>query len=93
MSYQNSTSERIDDLRYRSQHSPISDPSLIAMVSPSRTGTRLTQSTNSQNSRGGLMRRFTTESGRAPALSSVSSQRNSQEMQDYGQSVRFFFFI
>ncbi|KHJ35245.1 putative rna-binding protein [Erysiphe necator] len=87
MSYQNSTPERIDDLRYRSQHSPISDPSLIAMVSPSRTGTRLTQSTNSQNSRGGLMRRFTTESGRAPALSSVSSQRNSQEMQDYGQSL------
>ncbi|RKF62256.1 putative rna-binding protein [Erysiphe neolycopersici] len=91
MSYSNNTTDHIDDLRFRNnQHSPISDQSLLGMVSPSRTTTnttRLPQSTNSQDSRGALMRRFTTDSGRAPAFSSGSGQRNSQEVQDYGQST------
>ncbi|POS82624.1 hypothetical protein EPUL_005148 [Erysiphe pulchra] len=87
MSYSNSTTDHIDDLRYHNQQSPISDPSLLGMVSPSRTTSRLPQSTNSQDSRGALMRRFTTDSGHAPAFSSGSGQRNSQEVQDYGQSL------
>jgi len=90
MAYSNSTSDRMDELRFRSQQSPRNDQSLLGLVSPPRNGTRVPpQPLHSQDGRGGLMRRFTTDSGRVPTIASITSQRGGQDSQDYGPSVRF----
>ena len=90
MAYSNSTSDRMDELRFRSQQSPRNDQSLLGLVSPPRNGTRVpAQPLHSQDGRGGLMRRFTTDSGRVPTIASITSQRGGQDSQDYGPSVRF----
>lgn len=88
MAYSNSTSDRMDELRFRSQQSPRNDASLLGMVSPPRNGTRVTQPLQTQDNRGGLMRRFTTDSGRVPTIASIASQRGvQQDSQDYGPST------
>src|SRR5271155_4486743 len=90
MAYSNSTSDRMDELRFRTQQSPRNDSSsLLGLVSPPRNGTRIPQPLQAQDSRGGLMRRFTTDSGRVPTIASLASQRGGQEPQDYGPSVRY----
>lgn len=86
MAYTNSTSDRMDELRFRRN-----DSSLVGLVSPPRNGTRLPQPLQSQDGRGGLMRRFTTDSGRVPTIASLATQRGTQEPQDYGPSVCFLF--
>lgn len=87
MAYSNSASERMDELRFRTQQSPRNDSSLLGLVSPPRNGNRGSQPMHSQDGRGGLMRRFTTDSGRVPTIGSIANQRGSQE-QEYGPSVR-----
>ena len=89
MAYSNSTSERMDELRFRSQQSPRNDSALLGLVSPPRNGTRMPQPLQNQDGRGGLMRRFTTDSGRVPTIASISGQRGGQEPQEYGPSVSY----
>lgn len=90
MAYSNSTSDRMDELRFRSQQSPRNESSLLGLVSPPRNGTRQhSQPLHAlpQDGRGGLMRRFTTDSSRVPTMSSLTSHRGVQEPQEYGPSV------
>ncbi|KAH7370544.1 armadillo-type protein, partial [Rhexocercosporidium sp. MPI-PUGE-AT-0058] len=89
MAYSNSTSDRMDELRYRSQQPTRNDSSLLGLVSPPRNGngTRLPQPLHTQDGRGGLMRRFTTDSGRVPTIASITTQRGGQDSQDYGPST------
>ncbi|KAG4444243.1 hypothetical protein IFR05_000218 [Cadophora sp. M221] len=79
----------MDELRYRSQQSARNDSSLLGLVSPPRNGnsTRLPQPLHTQDGRGGLMRRFTTDSGRVPTIASITTQRGGQDSQDYGPSL------
>src|ERR1700726_200657 len=88
MAYSNSTSDRMDELRFRSQQSPRNDSSLLGLVSPPRNGTRVPQPLHTQDGRGGLMRRFTTDSGRIPTVASLATQRGVQDSKDLGPSVR-----
>jgi len=89
MAYSNSPSERMDELRFRNQQSPRTDSSLhgLGLVSPPRNGTRLPPPIQSQDARGGLMRRFTTDSGRVPTILSLTTQRGVQDTQEFGPSV------
>jgi len=83
MAYSNSASDRMDELRYRSQQTARNDSALLGLVSPPRNGTRLPPPSHSQDGRASLTRRFTTDSGRVPTLSSIASP--SQRVQDGGQ--------
>lgn len=86
MAYSNSTSDRMDELRFRSQQSL---DSINGLVSPPRTS-RVPQSQplHTQDGRGGLMRRFTTDSGRVPTIGSLLTQRGVPEQAvEYGPSV------
>ncbi|APA12602.1 hypothetical protein sscle_09g073720 [Sclerotinia sclerotiorum 1980 UF-70] len=87
MAYSNSTSDRMDELRFRSQQTSRNDASMLGLVSPPRNGNRMSQSFQQQESRGGLTRRFTTDSGRVPTIASISNQRSTQETQEYGPST------
>lgn len=87
MAYSNSTSDRMDELRFRSQQASRNDASMLGLVSPPRNGNRMPQSLQPQESRGGLTRRFTTDSGRVPTIASITNQRTAQESQEYGPSV------
>ncbi|KAL3417660.1 RNA-binding protein (pumilio domain-containing protein) [Phlyctema vagabunda] len=82
MAYSNSTSDRMDELRFRSQQSARNDSSLMGLVSPPRNASRLPQPAHAQDTRGGLTRRFTTDSGRVPTIGSLAPQR-----EDYGPSL------
>lgn len=88
MAYSNSTSDRMDELRFRSQQSPRNDASLLGLVSPPRNGNRVPQPLQ-QDGRGGLMRRFTTDSGRVPTIASLTNQRGAQDSPEYGPSVSY----
>ncbi len=83
MAYSNSTSDRMDELRFRGQQTARNDSALLGLVSPPRNGTRLPPPTHSQDGRASLTRRFTTDSGRVPTLNSIASP--SQRVQDGGQ--------
>ncbi|CCD49851.1 hypothetical protein BofuT4_P095590.1 [Botrytis cinerea T4] len=87
MAYSNSTSDRMDELRFRSQQASRNDASMLGLVSPPRNGNRMPQSLQPQESRGGLTRRFTTDSGRVPTIASITNQRTAQESQEYGPST------
>ncbi|KAM5355605.1 hypothetical protein ACJ41O_002251 [Fusarium nematophilum] len=83
----------MDDLRFRSQHSPRSnDPPMNSLVSPPRNASRMpgpqvTSHVAAHDHRSNLPRRFTTDSGRVPTLSSLgalaSPQRGPDPAQDY----------
>ena len=90
MAYSNGPSERMDELRFRSQKSPRTETTFSGLVSPPRNSTRLPQPLQTQDGRGGLMRRFTTDSGRVPTIQSITTQRGWQEPQEYGPSVRSY---
>jgi hypothetical protein len=81
MAYSNSTSDRMDELRFRSQQSPRNDANLLGLVSPPRNGTRQPLQ---QDGRNGLMRRFTADSARVPTIGSLNSQRGGQDSSEYG---------
>lgn len=83
MAYTNSTNDRMDELRFRSQQSP------LGVVSPPR-GTRIQPLNSQENGRGGLTRRFTEGAGRVPTIQSLASQRAGQDSQEYGPSVSLF---
>lgn len=83
MAYANSTTDRMDELRFRRN-----DASLRGLVSPPRNGSRLPQPLPSQDGRGGMVRRFTTDSGRVPTIASLTTLRSGQESMDFGPSVR-----
>lgn len=75
----------MDELRFRSQQSPPRTETTSTMnsfVSPPRpAGRQLPQpvSSSSHDSRSGLPRRFTTDSGRVPTLSSIITQQRGPE--------------
>jgi hypothetical protein len=73
----------MDDLRYVRN-----DPAFNGLVSPPRNGSRLPQPVT-HDARTSLPRRFTTESGRVPTLSSLTAPRGPDQTQDYA-SVRSF---
>lgn len=90
MAYSNSTSDRIDELRFRNQQSH--DSSLMGLVSPPRNGTRVTAQPlpHPQDGRGGLLRRFTTDSGRVPTIGSLGQRGvglQEQQAPEFGPSV------
>jgi hypothetical protein len=82
MAYSNSTTDRMDELRFR-----MSDSSLGGLVSPPRNNSRLPQPLPPQDGRGGMVRRFTTDSGRVPTIASLTTLRSGQESMDFGPSV------
>ncbi|OBT71730.1 hypothetical protein VF21_09366 [Pseudogymnoascus sp. 05NY08] len=96
MAFSNSTSERMDELRFRqSVRGSISggvtgsEQPLLGLVSPPRNGGSrlpppLSASASAQDGRGfTLTRRFTTDSGRVPTLHSITGQRGVQDGQEY----------
>ena len=89
MAFANSTSERMDELRLRNQTSSRNDSALLGLVSPPRNGTRLPPPTQPQDARVNLTRRFTTDSGRVPTLTSIANPtQRGPEGQEYNSSVR-----
>ncbi|KAH8678116.1 hypothetical protein BX600DRAFT_144907 [Xylariales sp. PMI_506] len=64
----------MEDFRFRSQVSPRTEAPMNSLVSPPRNGNRIPQAV-SIDPRTTLPRRFTTDSGRVPTLSSLVSQR------------------
>lgn len=79
----------MDELRFLAQQSPRTQTPMNTLVSPPRNGNRLSQP-NSHDPRTNLPRRFTTESGRVPTLSSIvtTPQRVQEPASDF--SVCFF---
>lgn len=80
-------------MRFRAQHSPRSDATTMnSLVSPSRNRLSQTFQQPAQDPRSNLSRRFTTDSGRVPTLSSNMAPRGpEQEYQvrgDCSSSVR-----
>lgn len=69
-----------NEMRFRSQQSPRSDATTMnTLVSPRN---RLSQTMSSQDPRSTLSRRFTTDSGRVPTLSSPIAPRG-PDVQEY----------
>lgn len=69
-----------NEMRFRTQQSPRSDATTMnSLVSPRN---RLSQTMSSQDPRSTLSRRFTTDSGRVPTLSTPIAQRG-PDVQDY----------
>ncbi|TWU74918.1 hypothetical protein ED733_004462 [Metarhizium rileyi] len=62
----------MDDVRFRSQHSPRNEAPMASFVSPPRNGGRVSQE-NLHDQRGNMPRRFTTDSGRVPTMSSMTA--------------------
>ncbi|KAK1995959.1 ARM repeat-containing protein [Colletotrichum falcatum] len=79
----------MDELRFRSQPPPRNDPTMNTLVSPPRNGNRLPQPVQAaHDGRGSLPRRFTTDSGRVPTLSSITNQRGPDiGGQDYNNTL------
>ncbi|KAF3799445.1 Pumilio domain-containing protein C6G9.14 [Colletotrichum gloeosporioides] len=73
----------MDDLRFRSQQPPRNEPTMNTLVSPPRNGSRMPQPVQAHDGRGALPRRFTTDSGRVPTLSSITNQRGPEMGNDY----------
>ena len=73
----------MDELRYRSQQSPRNEPPLNSLVSPPRNGARIPQAVPTHDPRATLPRRFTTDSGRVPTMSNITTQRSQEAAQDY----------
>lgn len=64
----------MDDLRFRPQQPPRTEAPVSSLVSPPRNGgTRIAQQQPPHDIRSNLPRRFTTDSGRIPTLSSLTS--------------------
>ncbi len=77
----------MEDLRFSRN-----EPALNGLVSPPRNGNRLahSMSMSSHDSRTALPRRFTTDSGRVPTLSTITGPRALDHSQEYA-SVRLFY--
>ncbi|KAH7321046.1 putative RNA-binding protein [Stachybotrys elegans] len=74
----------MDDLRFRSQLSPRNDSTMNPLASPSRNGSRLPPPVSTHDPRSNLPRRFTTDSGRVPTLTSMTSPlRGPEPASDY----------
>src|SRR6478752_9689647 len=82
----------MEELRFRSQQSPRgNDQSMHSFVSPTRNASRMpapqvNPHAGAHDHRSGLPRRFTTDSGRVPTLSSLGAQRVPESSQDYNVS-------
>lgn len=82
----------MDELRFRSQQSPRgNDPAMHSFVSPPRNASRMqppqaNSHIGAHDHRSGLPRRFTTDSGRVPTLSTLGAQRVPEPSQDYNVS-------
>ena len=75
----------MDELRFRSHRSSQGENTLLGLVSPPRNGNRLPPPT-SENRGFTLTRRFTTDSGRVPTLSSIAGS-SVEEDREYAPSV------
>ncbi|RMJ19529.1 hypothetical protein CDV36_000767 [Fusarium kuroshium] len=81
----------MDDLRFRSQQSPRSNDSpMNSLVSPPRNtsrmpGPQVPSHVGAHDHRTNLSRRFTTDSGRVPTLSSLNAMASPQRGPDPGQ--------
>ncbi|KAK7415829.1 hypothetical protein QQX98_005611 [Neonectria punicea] len=82
----------MDDHRFRSQTSPRNESPMNSLVSPPRNGSRMpgpqVASQGAHDHRSNLPRRFTTDSGRVPTLTSLASSlatppRGPDQPQDY----------
>ncbi|ETS79063.1 hypothetical protein PFICI_08916 [Pestalotiopsis fici W106-1] len=69
----------MDNFQYRAQQSPVTDAPMNSLVSPPRNGNRMPQ----PDLRTTLPRRFTTDSGRVPTLSTLNSLQRPVEPQEY----------
>ncbi|ORY64430.1 uncharacterized protein BCR38DRAFT_370076, partial [Pseudomassariella vexata] len=78
----------MDDYRFRAQQSPRTEAPMNSLVSPPRNGNRMPQP-GSHDPRTTLPRRFTTDSGRVPTLSTITTQRP-PEPQEYPTAVSLF---
>ena len=75
----------MDDFRYRPQQSPRTDGTMNNLVSPPRNGGPRMQPVPTHDHRTSLPRRFTTDSGRVPTLSSIAQRP--PEPQEYPTAV------
>lgn len=76
----------MDELRFRSQHSPRTETPMNAFVSPPRNGARLPPQ-SPHDPRSNMPRRFTTDSARVPTLSSITSTMTSPQRVSIPDSV------
>ncbi|KAI0479285.1 ARM repeat-containing protein [Xylariaceae sp. FL0804] len=79
----------MDDYRYRSQQSPRTEAPMNSLVSPVRNGRPMPPQPVSQDPRAALPRRFTTDSGRVPTLSTISSSQRLPEPQEYPTATQY----
>ncbi|KAL7624337.1 hypothetical protein AAE478_005899 [Parahypoxylon ruwenzoriense] len=79
----------MDDYRFRTQQSPRNEAPMNSLVSPQRNGRPMPQPV-SQDPRTTLPRRFTTDSGRVPTLSTISTQRLPEPQEYTAVSLVFF---
>ncbi|KAI1649634.1 ARM repeat-containing protein [Daldinia loculata] len=73
----------MDDYRFRTQQSPRNEAPMNSLVSPQRNGRPMPPQPVSQDPRTTLPRRFTTDSGRVPTLSTISTSQRMPEPQEY----------
>ncbi|PHH66643.1 hypothetical protein CDD81_6480 [Ophiocordyceps australis] len=71
----------MDELRFRAQQSPRNEAHLASFVSSSRNPSRLSQPSASHDPRSNMPRRFTTDSGRVPTLTSIAPAMTSTSTQ------------
>lgn len=77
----------MDEYRFRAQQSPRTEAPMNSLVSPPRNGTGRLPQPAAQDPRTTLPRRFTTDSGRVPTLSSIITPRL-PEPQDYAAAYK-----
>ncbi len=78
----------MDELRYRAQQPPLGDATMGSFASPARNGNRLSQPVPPNDPRSVLPRRFTTDSGRVPTMSSITAQRAAEPQDMSATAVR-----
>ncbi|CAJ2511087.1 Uu.00g067120.m01.CDS01 [Anthostomella pinea] len=78
----------MDDYRFLTQQSPRNEAPMNSLVSPPRNGRPMAQPV-SQDLRTTLPRRFTTDSGRVPTLSTISTQQRLPESQEYPTATQY----
>ncbi|KAI1497031.1 armadillo-type protein [Biscogniauxia marginata] len=79
----------MDDYRFRTQQSPRNEAPMNSLVSPQRNGRPMPQPV-SQDPRTSLPRRFTTDSGRVPTLSTITTTtQRLPEAQEYPTATQY----
>ncbi|KAI5926098.1 armadillo-type protein [Camillea tinctor] len=80
----------MDDYRFRTQQSPRNEAPMNSLVSPQRNGRPMPPQPVSQDPRTSLPRRFTTDSGRVPTLSTITpATQRLPEPQEYPTATQY----